>query len=171
VIDTPNIILTGFMGSGKTTVGRTLARRLDWEFLDMDVEIERVAEMSVTEIFRRYGEVRFRSEESVLIDKLRRQRDCVIATGGGTVLNPDNLKRLDEIGVIVHLHVTLAEAVSRIKQKNTRPLLKKSWEELDEIWRSRQSVYWQAEVSIDTSGKTVETIAQEIITYLQERGA
>ncbi|MDR3288587.1 MAG: shikimate kinase [Peptococcaceae bacterium] len=163
-----NIILIGFMGSGKTTVGKALAKHLSWDFVDTDVEIEKVTELSIAEIFRRYGEIRFRSEECLLIDKIRSCQGCVIATGGGTVLNPENRQKLSAIGLMIHLQVTLEEASARITQKSTRPLLKGSREELEDIWRSRQPVYEEADVTVDTTNKDIETITQEILLFLEK---
>ncbi|HQE24133.1 MAG TPA: shikimate kinase, partial [Syntrophomonadaceae bacterium] len=82
-----NIILTGFMGTGKSSVGTRLAERLNREFVDMDREIERLTGMTISQLFRRYGEVRFRSEEKLMAKKLAGQSDLVIATGGGIVLD------------------------------------------------------------------------------------
>ena len=83
-----NIVLIGFMGTGKSTVGKLLAQSLSWDFVDTDCVIGEVTNLSVTEIFRRYGQTRFRSEERIVVARLSQQDQLVIATGGGTVVDP-----------------------------------------------------------------------------------
>ena len=89
-----NIILTGFMGTGKSTVGTKIAERLNRRFVDMDREIEKLTGMTISELFRRYGEGRFRSEEKLMAKKIAVQDDLVVATGGGIVLDQENIELL-----------------------------------------------------------------------------
>ena len=97
-----NIVLIGFMGTGKSTVGKRLAKSLGWEFIDTDVAIEELTGLSVADLFRLHGETRFRSEEALLVKRLSEQKGYIIATGGGTVLNPENWRYLAQHGVLVH---------------------------------------------------------------------
>ncbi|MHB8157378.1 MAG: shikimate kinase, partial [Desulfocucumaceae bacterium] len=118
-----NIVLIGFMATGKTVVGRVLAQRLGRQFLDIDEEIERVTGKTISEIFSRHGMIRFRSEESLIISKLSQRESLVIATGGGAVLNPENVTALKKNGVLVLIKATPEIIFKRVKQGKTRPLL------------------------------------------------
>lgn len=164
-----NIILTGFMGTGKSTVGRRLARTLGWDFIDTDSEIERITGMSVAEIFRRHGETRFRSEENLLVKRLMTRENCVIATGGGTVLNPENQEILSGIGVVISLYAPVEIILDRVGQRTDRPLLKTGREEIEVLWQARQVSYARAEYTVDTTDKSVEEVEGEILTYLEGR--
>ncbi|GAB6171419.1 shikimate kinase [Paradesulfitobacterium aromaticivorans] len=164
-----NIILTGFMGTGKSTVGRRLARTLGWDFIDTDSEIERITEMSVAEIFRRHGETRFRSEENLMVKRLMTRENCVIATGGGTVLNPENQAILSGIGVVISLYAPVETILDRVGQRTDRPLLKTGREEIEFLWQARQVSYARAEYTVDTTDKSVEEVEGEILTYLEGR--
>lgn len=164
-----NIILIGFMGTGKSTVGRRLARTLGWDFIDTDSEIERITWMSVAEIFRRHGETRFRSEENLLVKRLMTRENCVIATGGGTVLNPENQVILSGIGVVISLYAPVEIILDRVGQRTDRPLLKTGREEIEVLWQARQVSYARAEYTVDTTDKSVEEVEGEILTYLEER--
>ncbi|AET66679.1 shikimate kinase [Desulfosporosinus orientis DSM 765] len=162
-----NIVLIGFMGTGKSTVGKRLAQSLAWDFVDTDYEIGAVTDLSVSEIFRRYGETRFRSEESIVVDRISRQERLVIATGGGTALNPANWSALAENGVIIALHATLDAILARIGHKNDRPLLKGPKEAIEKLWIERQKCYAQADYIVDTSQKTVDEVVREILALLE----
>ncbi|NMA69986.1 MAG: shikimate kinase [Desulfitobacterium sp.] len=157
-----NIILVGFMGTGKSTVGRRLAKLLDWEFIDTDIEIERLLETTVAEIFKRHGEVRFRSEERLLVRRLADKRKTVIATGGGTVLNPDNWSDLAKSGVVFGLYAPLDVIYQRVGHRNDRPLLRGERKEVEELWARRQPVYNQADYTIDTTDKGIDEVVEEI---------
>lgn len=162
-----NIVLIGFMGTGKSTVGKRLAQALDWDFVDTDYEIGAVTNLSVNDIFRRYGETRFRSEESIVVDRVSRRERLVIATGGGTVLNPANWRALAEKGIIIALHATLDTILDRIGHKNDRPLLKGPKEVIEKLWTERQKCYGQADYIVDTSEKTVDEVVREILALLE----
>lgn len=162
-----NIVLIGFMGTGKSTVGRRLAQSLAWNFVDTDCEIGEVNNLSVSEIFRRYGETRFRSEESIVVARLSQQEQLVIATGGGTVLNPLNWKALAEKGIVIALHASLDAILARIGHKNDRPLLKGPREAIEKLWAERQACYAQADYIIDTTEKNVDEVVKEIQALLE----
>ena len=157
------IVLIGFMGTGKSTVGKRLAKVLGWEFIDTDREIEEVTGLSVAEIFKRFGETRFRSEEQLVVKRLSGREYCVIATGGGTMLNPENWKLLSENGLIIALYAPLDTILARVGHRNDRPLLKGSREELERLWACRQVVYAQADITLDTTNKGIDEVVNEIL--------
>jgi len=162
-----NVILTGFMAAGKSSVGQILANELGWDFIDTDAEVQKTTGLSIPEIFREFGEERFRFEESKIVSKLGGVSKTVISTGGGTVLNPDNLAILQEKGSIVHLYIPLNIAVQRAKINQNRPLLGKNPAELERLWLERQDVYMKAALTIDASHKDVSTIAAEIMIWMK----
>lgn len=162
-----NIVLIGFMGTGKSTVGRRLAQALAWDFVDTDSEIGEVTNLSVPEIFRRHGETRFRSEESIVVARLSQLDRIVIATGGGTVLNPLNWNALAKNGTVIGLHASLEAILNRIGHKNDRPLLKGSKAEIEKLWSERQTCYAQADYMVDTTSKTIDEVVSEILTRLE----
>ncbi|MDR3599050.1 MAG: shikimate kinase [Desulfosporosinus sp.] len=164
-----NIVLIGFMGTGKSTVGKYLAQSLAWDFVDTDCEIGEVTNLSVTEIFRRHGETRFRSEERIVVARLSQQEQIVIATGGGTVLNPHNWEALAQNGIVIGLHASIEAILSRIGHKNDRPLLKGPKEEIEKLWSERQEFYAQADLTVDTTEKSIEEVVNEILTWLGRR--
>ncbi|MGI5880329.1 MAG: shikimate kinase [Syntrophomonadaceae bacterium] len=168
-----NIVLIGFMGTGKSSVGMKLAERLNRKFVDMDREIERVCGMSVSDIFRRYGEVRFRSEERLMAGKLARQTGLVIATGGGVILADGNLEALQKNGTVINLEAKPEYIFQRVnRKKGTRPLIKKNItvEDIKEMLQHRQPLYQQAEVIVNTNDKGVDEVVEEIIAILRSRG-
>jgi shikimate kinase len=161
-----NIILVGFMGTGKSTVGKRLAKILGWSFLDTDVEIEELTGLTISEIFRRHGETRFRSEEELLVKRLKEKRKFVIATGGGTVLNPLNWEELSQDGLMIALYAPLDEIYDRIGYRNDRPLLKGDRQEIEELWLKRQPIYNKADYIIDTTDKDIDEVVMEIIEVI-----
>ena len=119
-----NIVLSGFMGCGKTTVGRRLAAALNMKFVDMDLYIEKKTGMTVREIFAAYGEPHFRALETETVRELSRSTDYVIATGGGTLMQPQNVEEFHKGGgTIYYLDVPLAALQERLKNDKRRPLL------------------------------------------------
>ena len=164
-----NIVLVGFMGTGKSTVGKRLAQSLEWDFVDTDCVIGEVTSLSVTEIFRRHGETRFRSEERIVVARLSQQDQIVIATGGGTVVDPLNLKALAQNGIVIGLHASMEAILRRIGHKNDRPLLKDSKEAIEKLWSERQECYAQSDFMVDTSQKTIDEVVREILEWLGRR--
>ncbi len=162
-----NIILVGFMAAGKSSVGQILAQELGWDYIDTDYEIERLTGFTVAELFSKYGEAGFRAEESHMVRRLANVQNNVIATGGGMILNPDNLARLEKIGILIHLYVPLKVALQRAEGCEERPLLAKNKEELERLWIERQDTYNKASLTIDTSDKDIAAMAAEILTLLK----
>lgn len=168
-----NIVLIGFMGTGKTAVGRVLARELGVEFVDTDEEVERVTGKTVVEIFSRYGATRFRSEETLAIKKLSAQKGLIIATGGGAVLNPENVDALKENGVLVLLRSTPEVIYSRVKSGRNRPLLSKGGDMLQtirDLLAEREEAYaGSADLEVISGDESKEEVASKILKELRER--
>jgi len=167
-----NIVLIGFMGTGKSSIGTRLAQKLKRRFVDIDKEIEQVCGMSIADIFKRYGEIRFRSEESLMVKKIGQEQDLVIATGGGAVLRPQNIEALRQNGIFVCLDAQPADIYARVnRKKGTRPLLKKnaSVEDIEQMLKEREPYYACAELRIDTTGKNPDMIINEIMQVIKEK--
>lgn len=165
-----NIILTGFMGCGKTTVGRMLAKELNYEFTDTDQLIEERFGMTVQEIFATKGEKDFRDMESEIARVLGEREGLIVSTGGGMMLNAQNVAALGGNGRVFCLVATPEEIFKRISSdnKNKRPLLNTSnpLERISQLIEERAKGYRQF-TQISTSGKTPQEITQELITIFQ----
>ena len=118
-----NIVLIGFMGSGKSTVGRMLARRLRFRFLDTDKLVEEQARMKIPQIFAQHGEAHFRECETSVLESLRGVRQHILATGGGIVTVPENISLLRSLGLVVLLTAEPDEIYRRVSRNSGRPLL------------------------------------------------
>ena len=160
-----NILLTGFMGAGKTTVGKKLAKRLGYFFIDTDREIEKEQGCSITEIFKYGGEECFRDLETDILQKLQTKQNLVIATGGGMVLRNENRSLMQSLGTRVYLKVELQELMRRLKKDKKRPLLQKlkPEEHILEMLQQRKSIYEEAECIIDTTDLSPHQMITEII--------
>jgi len=164
-----NLVLIGFMGTGKSTIGSRLAQRLGREFVDMDREIEALNGMSVVDLFKHYGELRFRSEERLMANKLGQREDIVIATGGGTVINEDNTAVLSENGILICLDADPEDIFARVnRKKGTRPLLKNdiSLNDIKHLLQEREDCYKCACIRVNTSAKDFDTVVGEIMRAL-----
>lgn len=168
-----NIVLTGFMATGKTSVGRIVAQRLGRLFVDTDDEIEKVTGKTVLEIFERYGSIRFRSEEALVIKKLSDRGGLVIATGGGAVLNPDNAAALKKNGVLVLLKTTPEIILSRVNSGRGRPLLARAedlGQRIRELMAEREEAYaGAADLEVFTLEENRDEVAAKVIQALRER--
>lgn len=167
---TPGVVLVGFMGSGKSTVGRLLADMLGVGFVELDSEIERTVGMSVGEIFSANGEEAFRRMEREAIDVATAIPGRVIATGGGAFVDPANMERLRDYGVCVHLAVSPETVLVRLKGDVTRPLLSVDGKEarVRDLLLARSSAYEQADLSVSTDGRTPESVAGELLLRLSK---
>lgn len=167
-----NIVLIGFMGTGKTTIGRLLAERLDRSFIDTDAVIEEITGKTIPQIFARDGVTRFRSEEALLVKKLAGRDSLVIATGGGMVLNPENVRLLKENGILIALTAEPEVIYQRVRNVKSRPLLVKSnqREAIDSLLKEREGSYNIAACTIDTGRCTQEKAVDDIIRFLREKG-
>mgnify|MGYP001023253498 CR=1 FL=1 len=168
-----NIVLIGFMGTGKTSVGKLLAQRLAWPFVDTDQLIEQEVGLPVKEIFRSKGETFFRTKESEIIARVSGYTDSVIATGGGAVINRANFNRLKSNSVVIALTASGEIILARTAgNKADRPLLakKKSAASVEELLAARREHYRLADFTIDTSKMSPWQVAEEIIALLRPGG-
>lgn len=160
-----NIVLVGFMGTGKTTVGRLVAGALGMDFVDMDAIIEKRAGKPVAAIFAQDGEPHFRALERALVRELAAGKKQVIATGGGIVLNPANVADFSATGLVVCLQATPEIIYKRTASATHRPLLEQDdkFARIVSILEKRRALYDAIPHRIDTSTRTPQAIADEII--------
>jgi len=166
-----NIVLTGFMGTGKTTIGRALAKKLQMRLVDIDEEIEKEQKMSINDIFSRHGEPHFRDIETAMIQELSRDNNIIISTGGGAVLRDENMEALKENGIIFCLNATAETILERTGRSQDRPLLKveNPNEKITELLAYRRPFYERAGIMIETDGKTHLEVVQEIMEIVKWR--
>ena len=166
------VVLLGYMTSGKSTVGRALARRLEWDFVDFDVEIERRAGRSVREIIKGGGEDSFREMEAALTEELAERRGVVLAPGGGWILNPEQLDRLGRATLSVWLRVSAEETVRRLRGDSIdRPFRDHPdpRAKVAKMLAEREPLYRLADISVPAEGRTPEGVAFEIETVVRTR--
>lgn len=170
------IFLTGFMGSGKSTIGPILANALGWDFVDIDKSIERKADQKIVDIFSSKGEQAFRTLENEALHDLLRREDCVVSLGGGTLANDENFEFIRQNGIIVYLQLSPDKILQRVKYKTDRPLLKDAsgnplrgedlQKKIDSLLELREQYYAKADIIIpaDTMkvGATVDAIVQKL---------
>ena len=165
-----NVILVGFMGAGKSTVGRLLARRLGRCFVETDAMITAREGRSIPEIFTDCGEPYFRRLESEVLDALADKHGHVIATGGGFPCGPGVMDRLLELGTVVWLAADFDAAYARANRTGGRPMLAgRTAEDAAVLYRTRQDSYRRAHLSIDTSHLTIDAVVARIMRHLRER--
>jgi shikimate kinase len=169
-----NLVLVGFMGSGKTEAGKLAAARLGMKFVDMDEIIEQRHNQTISRIFETKGEAHFRQQERALVRELAAEEGRVIATGGGIVLNPNNLRDFGRTGVVICCWVDAGVAYERTKNAKHRPLLEKEGDRrahIEALLREREPLYKAIPLRIDTSAMSVEQQANELIRiYKQQTG-
>lgn len=162
-------MLIGFMATGKTTVGRIVAERLQRPFVDLDRRIEALAGRPVAEVFRAEGEPAFRRLESEALRAALREPEAVIATGGGAACREENLAVMLDQATVVALSVTPAEVIRRTGTRSGRPLLDGAADPLTaakELLEQREPFYARAHAQVDTVGRTPEDVAAEVISAL-----
>lgn len=168
------VVLTGFMGTGKSKVGENLARRLSCPFVDTDALVEQSEGRPIEAIFALEGEISFRAAERRAIAQAVAIPKAVIATGGGAILDPRNLAALRASAPIVCLGARPEVIRSRTAATGNRPLLegRDQSEKIERLLAERAATYAKADLCVDTSDRTVDDVAQVIIEYLQrEMGA
>ena len=164
-----NIFLIGPMGSGKSAVGRHLARLLRLSFHDSDADIEAKTGVDVAFIFEKEGEAGFRLRERESIDRLTQLEGVVIATGGGAVIHPDNRRALAERGAVVYLETSVDQQLERTRHGKHRPLLNDTDPKmkLSELMQERALLYREiADLTVSTDGRRVQLVAEEIYREL-----
>ena len=163
-----SIYLIGMMGSGKTTTGRPLAKRLGYGFVDADAVIEQVAGCTIPEIFERDGEAGFRSIESQVLNAISQRHSLVVATGGGVVTKPENWGQLHS-GIVVWLDVNRAQLIERLRDDSTqRPLLQQPNPEaaLDTLLQERRPLYGEADLTVVIKDESPDAVADGILQLL-----
>lgn len=160
-----NIVLLGFMGTGKSVVGKLIARRLKMQYLDIDEEIEKEENMTISQVFSQFGEEYFRSKESEVVSKISEKESLVISAGGGVVLKPGNLENLAKKGILFCLDASPEVIFERTHHYTHRPLLQTSepLKAIQELLKQREKNYAQIENHIDTSYLSPEEVAKRVI--------
>ncbi|HDH28329.1 MAG TPA: shikimate kinase [Euryarchaeota archaeon] len=160
-----NIVLTGFMGAGKSSVGKRLAEHLGLSVVDTDEVIEEDSGMKISEIFSRFGEPRFRELESEAVKRVSKLTDHVIVTGGGVVLKAVNIENLRKKGIIIYLHAAPETIYNRVKDETHRPLLQVAdpLAKIRELLESRSQFYANNDIEVDTTNLSVDEVVEEII--------
>ncbi len=164
-------MLVGLMGVGKTTVGKRLAAAMHRDFADADAEIEAAADMSISEIFARFGEGYFRDGERRVIARLMEMGNAVIATGGGAFMNAQTRALILEKGIAIWLDADIRTLVERVSRRNTRPLLhgKDPARVLEDLAQVRNPVYAQAHIHVHSDRapheRTVHRILEELAAW------
>lgn len=167
-----NIILIGPMGSGKTTIGRQLAKALKMDFADSDHEIEQRTGASIPVIFEMEGEEGFRRRETLVIAELCARENLVLATGGGAILREENRRCLRGCGSVVFLHATVETQFQRTRRSRHRPLLQNSdpRAKLAALMHVREPIYRQeADIVVEVDGRPAILVAREIVSRLGQK--
>jgi shikimate kinase len=159
------VYLVGFMGAGKTSVARVLARRLDWKTEDIDERIERRERRDIPAIFRQHGEPYFRAVEREELIALLPQRGTVVATGGGTVVEAGNRELMLRDGAVVWLDVPLSIILDRVPLDGRRPLAADRLE-MEQLYNQRLMAYRQAHLRVDAGRGSVEALVDQIVEWL-----
>ena len=166
-MDFRNISLIGFMGSGKSTIGKILAKKLGLLFIDLDRVIELDQEKEIRDIFKIYGEKYFRELETSVIKKIYRNKNCVFACGGGVVKRRENMDIIRENSLVVYLNVSIPDIIYRLKEVKDRPLIdvENKEETIEKMMKARDVLYRKyAHIIInndDDSDRTADMILEE----------
>jgi shikimate kinase len=164
------IVLVGFMGAGKSTVGPRVARLLGWTFRDMDRWIEERVGLAVPEIFRQHGEVVFRSEEIRLAREIGEVRDLVVAAGGGAFAFPETREALQSGAFTVWMRCELHQILDRVRLDGSRPLAPDR-ETIGRLFAERQPSYCLADWIVDTTTTGPDDVARAVVEAYRGRGA
>ncbi|MEZ5497809.1 MAG: shikimate kinase [Steroidobacteraceae bacterium] len=168
------VFLIGPMGSGKSAVGKRLARLLDWEFLDSDAEIERRTGVDIPFIFEKEGESGFRVREAAVIAELSQLDHTVLSTGGGAIMSAATRAILRERGMVVYLQTSVEQQARRVRDGASRPMVagRPVQERLTELLQQREPLYLDtAHIVVPTDGRRVPTVAQSIFERLRASDA
>ena len=164
-----NIVLVGFMGTGKSTVGRVIAQKLEFHFIDTDDVIEQTSKAKISDIFAEHGEDYFRDLESQAVKSVALMKNQVVATGGGVVLRSSNIDLLRTGGPIFCLNATPKAIWDRVRSSRSRPLLRgpEPLKKIEMLLDKRAPYYALADHQIETTGVSVDRVADEIISYIE----
>ena len=168
-IGTRSVVLVGMPGSGKTSVGRRLAQRLELSFVDADTEIEKAADMPIADIFTPHGEPYFRAGEAKVIARILESGPRVVATGGRVFMNLETRAKIRAQGISVWLKADFAVLLRRIKRKNDRPLFMNGDPEiiLKRLLTEREPVFAEADIVVVSQDSPHETTMEAIVTELE----
>jgi shikimate kinase len=159
------------MGTGKTAIGKRLASALGMRFFDSDEEIEKVTGMSVSQVHRKYGEIRLKSEENLVIERISKNRNCVIAMGGNFLPDPDRLEYLKKDFFVISLTARPDVIYERVKRRNNRPAIKKgdNMERIVQMMEERGQLYQNADFQLDTSEMDFQQILEHILDCFRKK--
>lgn len=163
---TDKIYLVGFMGAGKSSVARRLARRLGWQTADIDAMVEQREHMTVADIFAKRGEPYFRAAERAVVAAQVPTRHVIVATGGGTFVDPQNRETINQDGVSVWLDVPLDLAIARVPADGRRPLAANR-DEFEQLYHARRSAYQLAHIRLEANRANVDALVEELLDRLK----
>ncbi|WP_373598312.1 shikimate kinase [Paraclostridium bifermentans] len=166
-----NIVLIGFMGSGKSTIGKKIANKKDMKFIDMDFEIEKLENKTISEIFKDYGEIYFREKETELLKKVLTSENAVISTGGGIIENKENRGILHKEENVIWLYADAEKIIKNIKHeiyKRPKLMEAKNLEEyIEKLLKSRHSKYKEvSNIKVNTNNKNIDEVMSDILVYI-----
>ena len=166
-----NIYLVGFMGTGKTVVGKEVARRLNQGFIDLDSLIEEKQKRKISEIFAQEGEAYFRNLENESLKQISKKRNVVVSCGGGIVKDLKNIKVMKDTGVIICLNASPEVIIARTRGHIHRPLLNvdNPQEKIQELLRIRAPFYARADSNIDTSNLVISSVVNKVLRYVRAK--
>lgn len=169
-----NLVLIGFMGSGKSTIGRILSKILEMNFIDSDYEIEKNSKMTIREIFKKHGQDEFRKIEMETVKEIgKRFQNTVISTGGGIILNKVNIENLRKDSLIIYLNVDRKILYKRLKNSKNRPLLDREnlWKNINETLDFREELYLNScDYVIDITNESSFEVAEKVKKIYIEKG-
>jgi len=163
------IYLTGYMGAGKSTIGRKLSNQMNYRFIDTDTALEKFFKRKMSDIFRELGEPAFRQEEERLIEKMARKKHYIVSTGGGTLTRTETFYTAQRSGLLVYLKAPVEVLFERaIFSQKDRPLLNSPdvEERFKARFKSREPYYVRADYTVETAGRSAESVVQEIAAWI-----
>ena len=166
-----NIVLVGFMGTGKSVVGKRLAVKLNRDFVELDELIEKKENMPIKDIFEKKGEPYFRQVEKEVVKEASQRKNIVISAGGGAIIDEENFKNLKNSGTIICLKASPETILRRTKDLKTRPLLNVSDQkkQIEELLKKREIYYNKADLSIETDNLSVDEVVSKIDTFFTHK--
>jgi len=165
-----NLVFTGFMGTGKSSIGKLAASKLGFEFVDIDKEIEKHMNMVISDIFENFGEQHFRKIESKIVKEFSSRTGMVISTGGGVVLNTENINNLREKGIVILLKAKPEVIYRNVSKDKNRPLLncENPMDRIVELLEARKQYYDNNDFEIDVSELSIEEIAEKAVDIFKK---
>ncbi|MCM8800940.1 MAG: shikimate kinase [Candidatus Omnitrophica bacterium] len=166
-----NIYLVGFMGTGKTVVGKELAKKKKWRFVDLDELIELKEKRTISEIFAKEGEPYFRRKEKEVLKEVAKEKKFVVACGGGIVIDKDNIRLMKETGIMICLSASAEVILKRTSGYTHRPLLNvpDPKRQIELLLKLRAPYYAQADKIIDTSKLSVKEVVEKVLRLIKKK--